>query len=282
MVRKGKDLEETVSLLHKILSKDEYEITSPDYIADKITGQLREVDISIKATIGSVSIIIIIECRDRKSKEDSMWIEQLVTKCKDLNVQKVIAVSSNDFTEPAKAKANHHGIETRTLNRITVEDVKSWFLCESFEFLISHSHITKITSIEVINYGGDGFKFDGNEQIFITNGEELSLNEVFDREIIRKQPKIFDDVLEEGTKIHKKINFIDNEKLYTIKIDENDPYQLKCFSAEFYLWKELREIPISEIIRYSNSNGTFIEGVKYPIIEVDGATYQFSFFKEFE
>jgi hypothetical protein len=161
MTRKGRELETTVSLLHKVLSKDEFKITSPDFLRDKITGQLREVDISIKVNAGSIPLIIIIECRDRKSKEDSMWIEQLATKCENLNVQKVIAVSSNDFTQPAKKMAKHYGIETRTLNQIVSEDIKSWFLGDSLEIVIKRGEIINMPSFELVDYDGDDLKLGG-------------------------------------------------------------------------------------------------------------------------
>ena len=47
---------------------------------DKITNQPREVDASIRYQVGSVPILITIECRDRVAVQDSTWIEQLVQK----------------------------------------------------------------------------------------------------------------------------------------------------------------------------------------------------------
>lgn len=279
MVRKGRELEETVSLLHNILSKNECEITSPDFLRDKITGQQREVDISIKLNVGSIPLIIIIECRDRQSKEDSMWIEQLATKCMNLNVQKVIAVSSNDFTQPAKKMAKHYGIETRTLNQIDCDDIKSWFLGDSLELVIRHSEIINMHYFELIDYDGDDLKFESNERKFLANDEELILNDIFHREVIIKQYEIYNDIPEDGRKILKTIDFIDKEHKYKMKISEAKTCQLKGFTAEFHLWKELKKIPISEILRYKDSNTTFLEGVKFSDFEFDGATYQMGLFK---
>ena len=54
-------------------------IKSPDYIPDIFTGQAREIDVSIRCKIGSVEILITVECRDRVRTEDVTWIEQLAT-----------------------------------------------------------------------------------------------------------------------------------------------------------------------------------------------------------
>ena len=279
MVRKGRELEETVSLLYKVLSKDECEITSPDFLRDKITGQQREVDISIKVNVGSIPLIIIIECRDRQSKEDSMWIEQLATKCMNLNVQKVIAVSSNDFTQPAKKMAKHYGIETRTLNQIDCEDIKSWFLGDSLQLVIRHSEIINMPCFELVDYDGDDLKFESDDQKFLANDEELILNDIFHREVIVKQDEIYNDIPEDGRKILKTIDFIDKEHTYKMKISEDKTYQLKGFTAEFYLWKELKKVPISEIFRYKDSDTIFLEGLNFSDIEFEGTTYKISIFQ---
>ena len=57
---------------------------APDTKAqDKETKKEREVDVSIRYPVGSVSILITVECRRRGRVEDCTWIEQLAggTEC---------------------------------------------------------------------------------------------------------------------------------------------------------------------------------------------------------
>ncbi len=142
MPRKGKDVEEIVEKLNKLILGPEWEIKSPDYIIDKITGQLREVDVSIRRKADYLPILMIVECRDRDI-EDVRWIEQLVTKCNNLGADKLIAVSSTGFTEPAKKSAKHYGIVTQVLSKITPDDINSWLYgnsisaCRGFSRLIN-------------------------------------------------------------------------------------------------------------------------------------------------
>lgn len=125
MPRKGRELEILVQQIEKVLAPDA-KIESPSYLIDKDTGQKREVDICIRQNIGSSEIVIIIECRDRTSVEDSTWIEQLISKKNSILVNKVIAVSSNSFSKPAILKAQKNGIDIRLLKSITDSEIEQW------------------------------------------------------------------------------------------------------------------------------------------------------------
>ncbi len=98
-------------------------VKSPDRILDRISGNLREVDASIKLSTGGSEVLVTLECRDRQGIEDNTWIEQLVTKRDSIGAVKTIAVSSRGFSEPALRKAAHYGIEARVMREIEPADV---------------------------------------------------------------------------------------------------------------------------------------------------------------
>lgn len=126
-ITKGwREFEKLVALLESHLGPNGAIIKSPDYIPDKITGELREVDASVRYQVGSVPILITIECRDRKSIEDTRWIEQLSKKQNDIGATATIAVSSRKFSKPALKKASFYGIETRLLNEIEEDSIRDW------------------------------------------------------------------------------------------------------------------------------------------------------------
>ena len=101
-------------------------VRSPDRIPDKVTGQLREVDASIRLQVGTTPILITIECRDRVAIQDDTWIEQIAKKKEKIGASATIAVSSHGFTEPASISAQHFGIELRTLTDVSGTDAASW------------------------------------------------------------------------------------------------------------------------------------------------------------
>jgi hypothetical protein len=95
-------------------------------LRDIVTGEEREVDASIRYRIGSVDLLLIVECRDRVKTEDVTWIEQLVTKQRHVGAAHAIAVSSTGFSSPAVRAAQHLGISTRTISEVTDADVLAW------------------------------------------------------------------------------------------------------------------------------------------------------------
>src|ERR1700722_9919006 len=123
---KSRIFEELITRIEKALLPGEATVKSPDRILDKVTGIMREVDASIYYQYGSVSDLMTIECRDRKKVDDVTWIEQLVTKQKDIGAARTIAVSAKGFSGPAIKKAAFHGIETRQIQDITEDEIKEW------------------------------------------------------------------------------------------------------------------------------------------------------------
>jgi hypothetical protein len=122
-----REFEQLVALIEAHLCPDKAIVKSPDRIPDKITCQLREVDASIRYTIGSVPILITVECRKRSSIQDDTWIEQLAMKKQKIGANQTIAVSSKGFTRPAIKSAKMLGIELRKLNDLPKKSLSEWF-----------------------------------------------------------------------------------------------------------------------------------------------------------
>jgi hypothetical protein len=121
--KKWREFEVLVARLEHLLGPRGAVVKSPDRLPDKVTGQLREVDASVRYQVGSVLILITIECRDRSAVQDDTWIEQLVQKKEKLGASATVAVSSTGFTAPARRTAENYGIELRTLKETSDHDV---------------------------------------------------------------------------------------------------------------------------------------------------------------
>jgi Restriction endonuclease len=111
-----------IAAIEESLSASECEVIESAKIPDKATGGMREIDVLIKGKISGHELIIGIECRDHKRPQDVEWIGDLVGKYKNLEVNKVIAVSSSGFTQEALARANFEGIKTLSLVDALSED----------------------------------------------------------------------------------------------------------------------------------------------------------------
>lgn len=116
--------EELIARIEDTLVPQGAIVKSPDFIPDKVTGSLREVDGSIRYQVGSTPILITIECRRRSTKDDARWIEQLRSKKEDIGALQTIAVSWKGFGQPAIIKAAKYGIELRTYKELTVDGIQ--------------------------------------------------------------------------------------------------------------------------------------------------------------
>jgi hypothetical protein len=130
MARAGRDLERLVAVLEELLRPAGLLVRSPDHLRDTVTGGLREVDVAIRAPEES-PVIAICECRDRAGVEDVTWIEQVVTKARDLEGSPpAVLVSSSGFSDAARTKAQTYGHDVRLVTDVTLEEFRSWFQVE--------------------------------------------------------------------------------------------------------------------------------------------------------
>jgi len=123
-----REFERVVAMIEEGAAPRGATVRSPDRIRDLTTGELREVDASVRFRLGTVDILITVECQRRSRKANDMWIEQLATKRLKIGAAKTIAVSARGFTKAARITAAHNGIELRTLSEVTPTDVEDWFL----------------------------------------------------------------------------------------------------------------------------------------------------------
>src|SRR6266498_971369 len=105
MSESWKKFETLITNIERLLAPQGAYVRYNDFIPDKITGEPRQVDGSIRYKANGVSVLITIECRERAKIDDVTWIEQLATKRKDIGASATIAVSSSGFTKPALIKA---------------------------------------------------------------------------------------------------------------------------------------------------------------------------------
>jgi len=279
MVRQGRDFEKLVALLESCLIPEGAEIKSPDYIVDKVTGASREVDISIRKTIGSIPILIIIECRDRNQVEDVRWVEQVAQKRNDLNASKAVAVSKSGFTKNAITKAHFLNIETRQLNQVTESEVKSWFQAgdliiynmrskiSDIDLALDASSIGKNARKKIEKVTRDNIpKFSFDSPIFTSkkDGHKYSLKNIW--HLIPKKDVAYQGIPRDGTKVDRRFN-IDfpnkNERLrLPLPVGMIDVFKI---IIDITLWIDTSSVPISKIYSYRDENNLLLDTIEYKL-----------------
>lgn len=125
----SRQFEQLVARVERALAGQNAIVTPNDRIQDKDVRKrhFREIDISIRMTVGSAPVLVIIECRNRGRKQDIEWVEQVKSKRDGVGADKAVLVASHGLTTPAREKAAAFGIVVTRFNRITIDDIKSWY-----------------------------------------------------------------------------------------------------------------------------------------------------------
>jgi hypothetical protein len=268
MSRKGRELEILIEKLEKCALPEGATIKSPFFINDKITNQPREVDIAIEYKVGTTPILIIIECRDRGSIQDTTWIEQVYSKVNDLNANKVIVVSSSEFTKPAKVKAEFYGIETRTYNEIDKSLIDSWCKIEHMDFTSNRFTVIDVTlQMDDPNFLSQfGSKRNADEKFIDSdsNKEKVSINQIF--QAISDQIPDWNNLKVNDPPVRKNVTInYDNpdKRFFLIKGKTKSFIEKIILTVDIQI--EMIKVPMSKVSSYKNNKQTFSE-----VIEFDG------------
>lgn len=172
----GRALEILTARIEAAVSASGVVIKSPDHLADKVAGGTREVDVSLRATVGSAEVVVIVECRDRGRVADVTWIEQIASKRDAVGAAKAIAVSSGTFSKKALSAAKAHGIDARTLAQVNNAEVKRW--TGNLQIFMQSSRLVNV-SITVVLGGSEPLARE------VTEGfDELVRDQGFDASFI--------------------------------------------------------------------------------------------------
>lgn len=281
MTRKGRELEELVATLEKGLSGTGVKITSPDFIEDVVIQDKREVDVSLRFNMGSHDFLLVFECRDRKNTEDVTWIEQLATKRDDICVNKLIAVSSNGFSNNARKKAHAKNIELRTLKEIDPKEIFGWFQVTKIDvinlrwslkkaYIIKHESLDTTQTDELKKFikslSGDflinnKFIFDPKSEGMSSISDCISYNS----EYINKN---FNPTKEKKT---IKLNLMPQSEEDGFYVSATDTLiRIKCIELELEIWQEYFVSKIVSPSSYDNAKSQLAQIVKFEDIEIGG------------
>jgi hypothetical protein len=196
-LKPGRALEKLVASLERALGgKDGVKVESPKYLPDRVTGELRELDVVITFPTTHHEMTLAIECRDRSRKVTVNDVEAFFSKCQDTKAHKGVIVSPKGFSKPALSKAKNCGIACLSL--LQVESF-NWLLAPGIQsrnrrILTTHwtlipekNLVPKPTSFAVVDPNG---KVVPPEAMFAAARQEFSKLPDQDFEVGRAQKKI--------------------------------------------------------------------------------------------
>lgn len=260
--KKWKKFEKLVLEIQKVLSPTAV-VKHDDKIIGKQSGTKRQIDISIKQSIGQYEILIVIDCKDYRDPVDLKGVEEFIGLVKDVQANKGAIVSASGFTTSAKLRAENAGIN---LYRIVDTKKHDWqtfvsmpTVCDfrrprvSFRFSSTQFGPFKLPNPQLYDYS-KLMLYDDNDQPL---GEVLNL---------------FINVWNSGSLPeqlgeHRDIGFIDG----ITKIKYEDEFYFVKVTANFFVISRLffGELDIEEISGFSDeiSGGIITTGFKTGILD---------------
>jgi hypothetical protein len=138
---KWKSFEELVAKIQADLAGDAV-VTHNDKITGKRTGASRQIDVSIRKTVGQFELLIVIDCKDYGRPLDVKDVEEFMGLAQDVGAHKAGMVAAKGFSDTAKKRAQDAGIE---LYRVVDTDDHDWKSIIGIPAVIEFTGVTKFS-----------------------------------------------------------------------------------------------------------------------------------------
>lgn len=250
-------------------------IKSPDFLADKFTGQRREVDGSIRYKIGSSDVLLTIECRKRRGKQDVQWIEQLIAKKRRIGAMATLAVSLEGFSPQATNIALQENIIPRQLSELVADDLNEWLNLAFHELEIRTLAVKRIVLELWDPSSDDQIIFDEKLKekclanrfeypIFVKSkdGSRYSASEPL--RMAEKQGADHFAGCIPGQPLARSLKWENYDRGISINTT-NGMKPVRYIYIEYEALVEKRRLPIRTYFRYSTEQAPFTEGVSFDL-----------------
>jgi len=116
---KGREYEQFVFDKFERLFADSI-VTKNDHIHGQFSGLDREIDVSVRITVGDVHLLYVVQCKDWKSPVDIRTLGEFSAVIQDVKAAKGFLLCTSGF-----AKSNYQYALTLGIELITIEDIRS-------------------------------------------------------------------------------------------------------------------------------------------------------------
>lgn len=141
-----------IERLENLLCPQGVVVLSPEEFYDEKGKKIGEIDITLRGNFGSSKVFVGIECRDRSEDgpQGRDWIREIKGKRDDLKVDKMVAVSTTGFTDPAIDLADRWRIDLLTVGDVSKLDLQDWFQVIDFCWSDDSYEITGVIDLTTI------------------------------------------------------------------------------------------------------------------------------------
>jgi hypothetical protein len=272
MTHAGRDLEQLVAVLEELLRPSGLLVLSPDRVRDTVTGRSREVDVAVRVSEEG-PVIAICECRDRASTEDVTWIEQVVTKARDLEgCPPAVLVSSSGFSKAARQKARSYGHDVRLITDVTLDEFRSWF---QVEHVVLEETERRLLGCDIELTSGDADFAPMVSDALAEKGLEacifnrqvrgpVSPMHVFEEWYKQNHDQVQQDVAPDGRPVRRPVPITFTEPGQSLSIEtDTGPRPVAGIRLHVEIIRTRQLVPASRATRYSDDRADLAESVEF-------------------
>lgn len=277
-----REFEKLVARIEQAMGPSGAKVKSPDRIPDRVTGEVREVDASIRYLIGTCPILITIECRNRSNTEDVRWIEQLTEKKRSVGAAMTIAVSSSGFSEPAVKKAAASGIEIRMLTDVTPSEFVQWLKFQNVVLELNEWSLADLgldlydgpqgptpQDTELTSTAQQSFREKGPlAPILIRNsdGKGFHIENILTEWCKRSGTFFPPDLPLDGSKIWRNLHQpLERNCLHVETTNGN--FDIRIIHISLGLCRSKKLVPLSKLAEYSDPNSALVQTAEWILME---------------
>jgi hypothetical protein len=126
--KRTNEFQQLIHFIYQRLAPPGATVTESAMVQERASTIRREVDVLIECVVNDLPVRVAIECRDRERPGYIEWIDQLIGKYRDLDVDQVVAVSRSGVTPAAEEKGRANRIQVRTLGQAMDGDWPAEFI----------------------------------------------------------------------------------------------------------------------------------------------------------
>jgi Restriction endonuclease len=232
-----------------------------------------EVDVAVRLRADG-PVVAIFECRARGAVADVTWVEQVVTKARDLEgAPSAVLVSTSGFTGPARDKAAAYEHDVRLVTEVEAEEFSEWFRAAHVVRVVTtrqlHGCEVQLTSDDADDFAPatkTAIEQDGlDSAIFQRKAHPpLSARQLFEEWYARTREQLERDVLVDGGPIRRKvpIHFSDPERSLGVETSAGRR-AVAAIALDVEMVREARLVPIARATRYIHDHGDLSQAVDF-------------------
>jgi hypothetical protein len=262
--------------IERALSPSGAIVTAPDSIRDKVTGELREVDASIRYDFGTAPLLAVMDEWSGETPADGDWIEQLAGKSRSIGAHVTYAISTNGFTDAALRKADFFGIQVRTLAALDQGEVTGWLRTTHVQF---QRFEWQLVGLELELYDAPAETIPNKELqrefrenpaeagILIRNidGKRFSVRNIL-IEWTKRNGDFYADVPINGRHVKRELHQpFERGGLHTLT--DSGAFDIKVMHMRLDLARTWEAVPITRLIGYHNEQDELVQVVEWNLNE---------------